>query len=295
MRRVHNNDRSAVVRHPALEILVTRTERGGCCFHTGTGCLIHRETGERARPVACRRFPFDALRTPDGLRVTTEHRCPCRTMGDRPLLTEDEVRAALADRAGRIRSIATIERIPMTRRSRVSFARWRAIEAGLLRRLGEGDRPEDVVGEEPFAPLRGIRWLDVAHHLRAHVDGTKGGEALAWAGDAILSLTSEHRAKGRSRPWRPSFDRAEARSPEADADPIVADWIADVLWDLAWTELVPYDVLQKELATRLAVVRWSARAIVREGGRADRAAAEAVMIGELLGATGVWDSVREAL
>ena len=40
-----------------------------------------RAVWRRQKPVGCKRFPYGLLNTPDGGRVTTEHRCPCRTLG----------------------------------------------------------------------------------------------------------------------------------------------------------------------------------------------------------------------
>ncbi len=293
--RARRSDPEAVVLHQGLRMLSLRTEAGACLFRTQYGCSIHAAPRERARPTACRRFPFEGVRTDAGIRVTTEHRCPCRTMGARPPIDEDVARASLVDAGGRLRIASRVARVPLTRRSRVGLGRWARIEATILARLAAGEGPEEVLEAEPFAPLAGIEWRDVGHHLRSRIDGTKGGEALAWAGDAILGWTGAHRSKGRTRPWKESFDRAEARSSPGDPGAIVADWIADVVWDLSWAEIVSFDVLRSELATRLAIVRWVSARLLAEGARPDRAAAEAVMIGEVTGATSVWDSVRAAL
>ena len=59
---------------------------GGCLFLGPDRCYLHAALGAEAKPAGCRRFPLGLTATPDGGRVTTRHRCPCRTLGRRPLL-----------------------------------------------------------------------------------------------------------------------------------------------------------------------------------------------------------------
>lgn len=57
----------------------------------------------------------------------------------------------------------------------------------------------------------------------------------------------------------------------------------------------PFDVARAELATRLCVVRAVTSRLRAMGVRADQAAAEAVMMGELAAACEHWDDVVEAI
>ena len=58
---------------------------GGCVFlMADQRCSVHAQLGAEAKPDGCRRFPLGLAATPNGGRITTDHRCPCRTMGDRP-------------------------------------------------------------------------------------------------------------------------------------------------------------------------------------------------------------------
>src|SRR5258708_5447875 len=74
----------AVERNEHLRAPVLRTAAGRCVFLEDDGCAIHRAKGEGAKPSSCRGFPYRLIATPQGGRVVTEHRCPCRTLGDRP-------------------------------------------------------------------------------------------------------------------------------------------------------------------------------------------------------------------
>ena len=72
---------------------------GGCVFlMADRRCALHAEHGPEAKPDGCRRFPLGLVATPSGGRITTEHRCPCPTLGDRPPL--DASAAEVFRRAG---------------------------------------------------------------------------------------------------------------------------------------------------------------------------------------------------
>ncbi|MGZ3452655.1 MAG: YkgJ family cysteine cluster protein [Polyangiales bacterium] len=266
------------------------TPHGGGCAHLGEdGCRIHATYGPAAKPFVCRRFPYRAIATPDGKRISTEHRCPCRTMGERPALDLEDAR--ISTRGSYDIKVQDIELAPG---ERVPFATYRAIENEMIDRLLSSDGPKGVLGVEPFPALDTATWTDVAHHYRSKLDGSSCGDALAWFGDVILALNGT-RVRDRQRPWSPAFDRAEARSPVAD-DParVIADWLADELWGLEWTERGSLLHARLDLATRLVVVREVARRLEASAVRSDRAAAEAVLVGEMAGAAPLWQSVVNA-
>jgi Fe-S-cluster containining protein len=287
---------TAITRSRALGIAALATVGHGCVFLEEGGCRLHREHGAGYKPATCRHFPLALVATPRGGRVTTDHRCPCRTMGARPLLGENVALAALTDERGRLLAHARIgASVLVARGRRVPFARYAAREETLRAALASGVAPEDVLAVAPFPRLAGISWGDVAHHLRSKLDGTSAGDALAWAGDAILSLSDLASPALRARPWSPAFDRAERRAPEAPAAPIFGDWVADELWSMPWPGLAPFDAWCAGLATQVAIARWVAARLASSGARLDRAAAEGVLVGELCARAPLWASVVAAI
>jgi len=85
----------SLIRHPDLNEWVFDTQPGGelagqCVHRSKRGCELHAKHGAEAKPGGCMRFPFGLISTPDGGRITTEHRCPCRTLGDRPLIEPED-------------------------------------------------------------------------------------------------------------------------------------------------------------------------------------------------------------
>ncbi len=273
--------------------------RDGGCAHLGrapgeAGCRIHATHGALAKPTVCRRFPYRLIATPVGGRVGTEHRCPCRTLGERPPIDPADALASLSVN-GRLVADARVERVRLAKGRVVSFARWAALEAELLARLRAGDDPLTVIEAEPFPPLDDVTWVDVAHLYRARIDGTSCGDALAWFGDVVLSMHSDARVRLRQRPWSPAFDRAEARAKATqEPDAIFADWIADELWGLEWNERGTFADARRDLATRLVVAREIARRLEAASVRPDRAAAEAVLVCEMAGAAPLFRSVVAA-
>lgn len=287
---------ASIARHRRLKLWMVQVSphpHGGqaCVFLRPHGCAVYDQ-----RPATCRRFPFGLTATPAGLRVTTDHRCPCRTLGPRPPLDPAVARASLADAAGRLTPDGRAPaRIPLSARSRVGFDRYLGVEAPLLAALQASDDPLEALGCEPFPPLDGARWRDVAHLLRGYVDGSSGGEALGWFGDVLLTMQGDGTRARRARPWAWSFDRAEARGAPEPAARVLGDWAADVLWSLDWLDHGSFELARLELATRLAVATEISGRLAAAGLRPDRAAAEAVMMAEMAGALPLWGSVMVSI
>jgi hypothetical protein len=261
-----------------------------CLFLEDQRCDLHARHGAEAKPIGCRRFPYGLVSTPLGGRVTTEHRCTCRTLGERPPLALDDAEASLRDRAGRLEIDKEVSsRVALSAGKRVPFAAYAALEGDMIARLNAGESAEAVLAARPLPPLTDVGWASVAvEHMEMH-DASAGGEAFAWFGDALLELAAGHVPPQRPRPWRASFERALARGgPAQSADQVYNDWIADELWGFRWLPWGPFDVARAELATRLAVARLIQRRIQREDVREDQAAAEAVMICELISEGNEW-------
>jgi hypothetical protein len=266
---------------------------GGCVNLKNGLCNVHAKLGAEAKPVACRRFPYGLVATPDGGRVTTEHRCPCRTLGERPPLDVADAEKSLRDRAGRLETDGEVSsRVRMAGTKRVAFARYAEIEAVLRERLAAGERAESVLARPSFPELKGRTWAQIAAEHHDDADDTAGGQALAWFGDALLVLTEGRLVPKRPRPWREGFERARKRSKPRPAEAVINDWLQDELWAMRWVDWrVSFEVARAELATRLAVVRSVTRRLRRMRVRADQATAEAIMVTEIAACSDDWPKI----
>lgn len=273
-------------------------EGGGCAQLAGGMCSVHARFGAEAKPVGCRRFPYGLLSTPEGGRVTTEHRCPCRTLGKRPPIDLADAEISLKDPSGRLYADESAPpRMRMTGKKRVPWAQYRALEADMLAQLARGVRAERVLEAAPLPKLSERSWPAFAVELLEMNDGSRGAEALRWFGDALLALSSGHKPPRRERPWADAFERGARRAKRAEtADQVLSDWVSDELWMMRWlTWDCPFDVARAELATRVHAARWVVRRLVRKGIREDQAAAEAVMMAELCACSEPWDEAVAAI
>jgi hypothetical protein len=254
-------------------------------------CGIHAKYGAAAKPAGCRRFPYGLVSTPFGGRVTTEHRCPCRTLGTRPEIMLDDAESSLRDNAGRLDADKEVpSKIAMRAGQRVPFDTYLAIETDMIARLNAGDRAEDVLAARALPDLAEGGWATVAVEQIEMRDASAGGEVCAWFGDALLELATGHTPPARPRPWAWAYARASARPGNGQtAEYVYNDWIADELWMFRWLDWGPgFDVARSELATRLKVARLIQSRIERENVPAAQAAAEAVMICELVSEGSEW-------
>jgi len=259
---------------------------------TDQRCRIHATVGPEVKPEGCRRFPLGLTATPVGGRITTDHRCPCRTMGERPAITAEAAEPSLRDNGAPLESDRDIRKVPLARDEKVLFEAWLPIEEKLLARLAKGQSPRRVLAAKPFPRLKGADWKETAHELIGARDGTQFGIAIAWFGDTILKLADGRVPREPARPWAAAFERAERRSPRVRTSrEVFNDWIADEIWSLKWAEDRDFTTARAELVTRLAIAEDIAKRFVKGGDRPDRAAAEAVTIVELVGESDYWSDV----
>ncbi len=291
----------AVVHRPDLGAHVLQVGSSGrCVFREPEGCALHARLGVAAKPGSCSRYPFGLTATPSGGRITTSHRCPCRTLGDRPPVTTEGAAPSLVDAAGRLWAERRLHgSVAIEGRRRVPFARWEAYEAELLTRLAAGVAPEAVLDRAPLSELAEGSWPQVGYDLAAEVIEpadpplSRFDVATAWFASALIELSGDEApiVIDRGRPWADAFDRAEARSRPGDPLAIYADWIADAIWDLGWVAHGSFARARADLATRLAIARRVDGWLRTFGVRPDRAAAEAVMVVESVGLAPAWSSV----
>lgn len=270
---------------------------GGCVFlMSDQRCSVHAQLGPEAKPDGCRRFPLGLAATPVGGRITTDHRCPCRTMGDRPEIRPEDVEPSISDGGSRPIADRRIKRIPLTAKEELSFTEWEPIEAEYLNRLQSREPLLGILGAKPFPALRGSSWEKQAQEFIDARDGTQFGVAMAWVGDTISSLRNGRSPRSPGRPWSAAFDRAQARSPKARTSRAVfGDWVADEVWSLKWAEDHDFALARAELATRLTIAEDICGRLRDTGARADRAAAEAVMMLELVGESDFWTEVKDCM
>ena len=289
----------ALVRHKDLRVPVFRTQpHGPCVLRSERGCELHARYGAEAKPVGCARFPFGLIATPEGGRITTEHRCPCRTLGARPALTVEASEPALRDAGGRLTPNGRVgPRVRIAPGKTLGFARFRALEQPLLEALLRGDEPLRVLGAKPLGRLPGLSFRKIADEMQGERDDTAYGEAMFWFGSALRALSRGEPLEAGRRPWSLAFDRAEARSAAGPrAEQILSDWAADLLWSLDWVfSIGSFEGGKRELASLYAVAEAVTKRLVRARVRRDRAAAEAVMIVEVARQSEAWERVQNAL
>lgn len=270
---------------------------GGCVFlMADQRCSVHAKLGPEAKPEGCRRFPLGLVATPSGGRITTDHRCPCRTMGDRPELRAEDAEPSITDGGKRPVADRRVKRVPLSPRRALKFSDWEAMEDELLRRLRGREPLLTVLDARPFPKLRGSSWSKQAAEFIGARDGTQFGAAMAWVGDTISSLRNGHDPRPPTRPWSAAFDRAEARSPKKRTSrDVFGDWVADEVWSLKWAEDYDFRLARTELATRVTIAEDICARLRGSGSRTDRAAAEAVMMVEVVGESDFWTEVKDRM
>lgn len=287
-----------VTTEPAVGGLGLRIAAGGCVFlRSDNLCRVHAELGVDAKPATCRRYPFNLVATPRGLRVATPHRCPCRTLGARPLLTEADVNREINIQGTPLEPDHRVgDSVRWARGQRLSFDAWCERESVMLRHLAQQDAVGDVLQAPPFAELEGASWPRVAASLQTPMDATAFEVAKQWLAHAIWAQVQQRPWPTLPRPWARFFDAAEKRiEPQQSADALFADWMADEIWSLQWTLFGSFARGRYDLATRLALARILADRLGAVGLVPVRAAAEALMIVDVITHAQHWYPVVRAL
>jgi hypothetical protein len=216
-------------------------------------------------------------------------------MGDRPDIAPKAVEPSITN-GGRLYADRHIKRVPLTSKKALKFDEWETLEAEYLSRLQGRESLEKILDAAPFPKLRGSSWEKQADEFIEARDGSQFGVAMAWVGDTILAMQKGHTPRPPGRPWAAAFDRAQARSPEARTSrEVFGDWIADEVWALKWAEDYHFKLARTELATRLAIAEDICARLRGSGARADRAAAEAVMMVEVVGESDYWTEVKDRM
>ncbi|MBX3269934.1 MAG: hypothetical protein KF729_06715 [Sandaracinaceae bacterium] len=253
-------DERVVLLHDGSWVIGKNAE-GRCLFSSPEGCRLHAMLGPKGKPKTCQQFPFILVATPTGGRLATEHRCPCRTMGEREPVTPERGRAS-CDTAFVDRLIAST--VALDDDEEVDMATWETIEAPYLRGEATIDEP----------PLSGGDWAALGRTLLEEPPTTAYERCLRAFGAALLGEPIPPLGET----WTEAFDRAEARSAPQDPEAMLTDYLLDQIWSLDWAFHGSWRQARLELSTRREVARRLARAL---GGRPDRAMAEAISIVEM--------------
>jgi hypothetical protein len=292
--------KDAIARHEGEDaaVMMMCSDTGRCVFWSEEGCAIHSNLGSEMKPSPCIQFPYALTATPMGGRITTQHRCTCRTLGPLPLISADVARPCVSDSEGELKpEHAVLDEVAWSPTLSLSFAEYAEREAGLIEALLEGKNLMTVLGAHPFPKLVAMSWSDVAEELLSFGGASRASVAARSFGDAIAFLVDRRAPTERERPWADSFERAGKRivdpvSPNA----VFGDWLADEIWSMRWTRFGSLARARAELATRLAIARRIAGWLDISSPLQDNiAAAEAVMIVDVIGTTDTWEKVQDAM
>lgn len=274
----------------------------GKCLFLGEGrCELHAALGKESKPEGCKRFPLGLTATPTGGRITTRHRCTCRTLGERPPVTPEDSRESLLDPEGELESDRDIEnRIYLSEERSITFADWEAREVKILQQLNDPRSvPETFLDAKPFPPLEDLQWEEEANNMLSEgADTTRFGVCLEWFAKSILELHLKKPQDYPDFPWASDMDVAEARAQNHERDPeaMFKDWLADEIWSLQWAEDEgSFHRARLDLMTRLTIARHIQNQRQATTARKDRATAEALAVVDLIAESEWWEDIVAAM
>lgn len=110
-----------------------RNRHGACLFLEGALCGLHRRWGADAKPLVCRMFPWEFLRTPDGITVGLQMECRdlLNASRGRPVSEQlDDIRVLLAQ-AGPL--VMERDTVSLDGATVLPWDDYRSLEADVLR------------------------------------------------------------------------------------------------------------------------------------------------------------------
>jgi hypothetical protein len=272
-------------------VLATRLD-GTCPFlREDQLCALHEPMDGFLKPKSCHRFPLGVTATPKGGRVVVEHRCSCINVGDAEPLTVERAEPQLMVGVRLRPSHGVGDRMRLTKRRQVSFARYEEEERVVLEALASRIPLERALDREPFPELREHTWAEVAELLDRGGGDSRFHTALAIYAGLLRERFCGAKAPEIERPWSLGFERASARSEARPVRDVYAAWFADVIWSLFWTPHATFEQLRRDLATRYAIAKVLEARLRKKGLRADVAAGEAVLIVDLASSSERWHAV----
>jgi hypothetical protein len=290
----------AIDRHEGEDaaILMMRSDTGRCVFWSEQGCAIHSQLGPEMKPTPCIQFPYALTATPAGGRISTQHRCTCRTLGPLPLVSAEDARPNLLGSNGELKpEHAVLDEVAWSGTESLSFADYAAREAGLISALIEGKGLMTALEAQPFPTLEGVTWSAVVDELLEFRGPSRAAAAARWFGSAIGFLVDRREPTALDRPWADSFEQAGARVVDpVSPNRVFGDWLADEVWSMRWSRFGSLARARVELATRLAIARRIAGWLDISSPKQDNiSAAEAVMIVDVIGTADIWEKAQGAI
>ncbi len=300
------NTRKVAVYHEGIEDLVLNTHKHRCLFlDNDARCRFHALVGERQKPAVCRHFPVGSSDTPNGLRITLSHRCPCVSIGDGAKLDESRARSILGTKKGKIKPDVEVgRRILWRKRKNIRFEDFVAWESEMLEQLdGRGSQPEirHILGmdhDEQLPPLRKTSWNALGKRMLAWTDDEEEDDGffctIRWAALELRKSSRPWRAP--LRPWGWTLERTGKRVVEpVSTRKIFGSWLADYLWSLSWSASGSVYLALADMTARYALAHKLTTRLHHRGTRKDLAAAEAIMIVDTVGASEPWEWVQKRL
>ena len=290
----------AIDRHEGEDaaVLMMRSDTGRCVFWSEEGCGIHSQLGPEMKPSPCIQFPYALTATPAGGRVSTQHRCTCRTLGPLPPVTAESARPNLVNSNGELKPEHVVpDEVAWSSTESLSFAAYAEREAGLISALVEGKNLMTVLQAQPFPKLDGVTWAEVSEELFDFHGPSRAAAAARWFASAIGFIVDRREPTGTDRPWADSFEKAGERVVDpVSPNKVFGDWLADEVWSMRWTRFGSLARARTELATRLTIARRIAGWLDVSTPKQDNiSAAEAVMIVDVIGTTDIWEKAQEAI
>lgn len=290
----------AIDRHEGedVAVMMMRSDTGRCVFWGEQGCALHSQLGPEMKPTPCIQFPYALTATPTGGRISTQHRCTCRTLGPLPLVTVEDARPCLLDSNGELKPEHSVrDEVAWSSTETVSFEEYARRERELLEALIEGKDLMAVLDADPFPGLEGTTWSTVVDELLEFQGPSRAATASRWFADAIGFLFERRERTEQARPWADAFERAGERVVDpVSPNEVFGDWLADDLWSMRWTHYGSLARARAEWATRLAIARRIAGWLDISTPKQDNiSAAEAVMIVDVIGTTDPWERVQAAI
>jgi hypothetical protein len=213
-------------------------------------------------------------------------------------VTAETARPCLLDSEGALKpEHAVLDEVSWSDTETLSFVEYTERESPLLEALIQGRGLGAVLDADPFPALDGTTWSAVADELLAFEGPSRAAFATRWFADALGFLIGRRERTEYGRPWADSFERAAARVVDpVSPNEVFGDWLADELWSMRWTHWGSLAKARSEWATRLAIGRRIAGWLDISTPRKDNvAAAEAVMIVDVVSTTDPWEKVLAAL
>jgi hypothetical protein len=250
------------------------------------------------KPSPCIQFPYALTATPMGGRISTQHRCTCRTLGPLPLVTAEGARPNLLDLNGELKPEHTVvDEVAWSATESLCFAEYTEREERLIGALIEGRNLMSALEAQPFPELDGITWAAVVDQLLEFHGSSRAGAAARWFGSAIGFLVDRREPTELDRPWADSFEKAGQRVVDpVSPNRVFGDWLADEVWSMRWTRFGSLARARTELATRLTIARRIAGWLdITSPKQENISAAEAVMIVDVIGTADIWEKAQEGI